>query len=107
MAAMQGEFLDRRIVNLLAPQGDITSRAMFGGHGVYWNGIIFGIVFEDRLYLKVDERNRPDFERRGMGPFRPNDRQTLKSYFELPQDVLADPEQLFSWAKEAIRAAQP
>ena len=41
-----------------------------------------------------------------MGPFRPNERQTLKSYFEVPQDVLDDPEALLSWVKEAIRAAQ-
>ncbi len=95
-----------QVIDLLAPLGDISSRSMFGGHGLYWNGTIFGITFQERLYLKVDEGNRPDFERRGMGPFRPNERQTLKSYFEVPQDVLDDPEALLSWVKEAIRAAQ-
>jgi DNA transformation protein len=98
--------LHESLVGRLAPLGDISSRSMFGGHGLYWNGTIFGITFQGRLYLKVDERNRPDFERRGMGPFRPNERQTLKSYFEVPQDALDDPEALLSWAKEAIRAAQ-
>ena len=41
-----------------------------------------------------------------MGPFRPNERQTIKSYYEVPPEVLADPEALISWAGEAIRAAQ-
>ena len=41
-----------------------------------------------------------------MGPLRPNERQTLKSYYEVPPDVLADPEALLSWAREAIRAGQ-
>ena len=95
------EVLDR-----LAALGEITSRPMFGGVGLYWRGVIFGIVFQDRLYLKVDERSRPEFEARGMGPFRPNERQTLKSYYEVPPEVLADPEALLSWAREAIRAGQ-
>jgi DNA transformation protein len=79
---------------------------MFRGYGLYWRETIFGILFEDRLYLKVDDWSKDDFVSRGMGPFRPNERQTLKSYFELPPDVLADPEALLSWAREAIRAAQ-
>ncbi|MEW4568349.1 TfoX/Sxy family protein [Tautonia sp. JC769] len=90
----------------LSPFGDISSRAMFGGHGVYWRGMIFAIVYRDRLYLKVDESSKPDYLTRGMGPFRPNERQTLKSYYEVPQDVLDDQEALLSWSGDAIRAAQ-
>lgn len=77
---------------------------MFGGHGLYWRDTIFGIVFGDRLYFKVDDRSKGDFLSRGMGPFRPNERQTLKSYYEVPPDVLAEPEALLSWTREAIRA---
>jgi DNA transformation protein and related proteins len=95
------EVLDR-----LAALGEITSRPMFGGVGLYWRGVIFGIVFPDRLYLKVDDRSRDDYLARGMGSFHPNERQTLKSYFEVPPEVLADAEALLSWAGEAIRAAQ-
>jgi DNA transformation protein len=79
---------------------------MFGGYGLYWRETIFGILFEDRLYLKVDDRLKADFVSRGMGPFRPNERQTLNSYYEVPSEVLADPEALLSWAGESIRAAQ-
>ncbi|CAN5690857.1 hypothetical protein BH23PLA1_BH23PLA1_05430 [soil metagenome] len=72
--------------------------------GIYWNETIFGIIFRDRLYPKVDEQSKDDYVSRGMGPFRPNERQTLKSYYEVPPDVLTDPEALLSWAREAIRA---
>lgn len=95
------EVLDR-----LATLGDISARAMFGRHGLYWRGVIFGLPFRDRLYLKVDERSRPDFEAAGMGPFRPNERQALKSYDEVPPVVFDAPEALRSWAGEAIRAGQ-
>jgi DNA transformation protein len=99
------DMLDR-ITADLASLGDITTRSLFGGHGLYWNDVIFGIVFDHRLYLKVDDQSRGDFLARGMGPFRPNERQTLKSYYEVPSDVLRDGGELISWAREAIRAAQ-
>ena len=54
----------------------------------------------------MDERSKGDYLARGMGPFRPNERQTFKSYYEVPPEVLADPEALLSWAGEAIRAGQ-
>ena len=90
----------------LSGLGDVSARAMFGGHGIYWRGVIFGIAHRGRLYLKVDDQSRPAFEARGMRPFRPNERQTIKSYFEVPPEVLSDPETLLSWAEEAIRAGQ-
>lgn len=99
------DMLDRITANL-ASLGEITTRSSFGGQGLYWNDVIFGIVFDHRLYLKVDDQSRGDFLARGMGPFRPNERQTLKSYYEVPSDVLKDKGELISWAKEAMRAAQ-
>ncbi len=93
------EVLDR-----LAALGEVTSRPLFGGHGIYWGDTIFAIAFSGKLYLKVDEGSKGDYLARGMGPFRPNERQTLKSYYEVPPEVLADPEALLSWAREAIRA---
>src|SRR4051812_41972953 len=103
---MDGERLDDRIMDLLSPLGDVTAKPLFGGHGLYWLGTIFAILFRGRLYLKVDERSQADYLAKGMGPFRPNERQTLKSYYEVPPEVLADPEALLSWAGEAIRAGQ-
>ena len=100
---MTGERFEDRILDRLAALGDITSRPLFGGHGFYWRGVIFAIAHAGRLYFKVGEESRPAFVSRGMGPFRPNERQTLRSYYEVPPEVLADPEVLLSWAGEAIR----
>jgi DNA transformation protein len=94
------------IYDRLSALGEVTSRTMFGGHGIYWRETIFGILFEGKLYLKVDDESKPNFVSRGMEPFRPNERQTLRSYYEVPPDVLADTEALLSWAGEAIRAGQ-
>jgi DNA transformation protein len=103
---MTGERFEDWILDRLAALGDISARVMFGGHGFYCRDVIFAISYRERLYLKVDDRSRPAFEARGMGPFRPNERQTLKSYYEVPQIVLDDTEALLAWAGEAIRAAQ-
>jgi DNA transformation protein len=92
------------ILDQLSPLGGITARSLFGGHGLYWRDVIFAIVYGGKLYLKVDDESKPDFVSRGMLPFRPNDRQTLTSYYGVPPDVLEDREALLSWAKEAIRA---
>jgi DNA transformation protein len=103
---MADETLRVRVLRKLSLIGDISCRPMFGGYGLYWRETIFGIVFGERLYLKVDEQSKSDFVSRGMGPFRPNERQTLNSYYEAPPEVLAEPEALLSWAGEAIRAGQ-
>src|SRR5436305_1586199 len=94
------------ITDHLSALGDISARAMFGSHGLYWKDVIFAIAHAGKLYFKVDEESRPDYESRGMGPFRPNQRQTLKSYYEVPPEIIADTEALLSWAGEAIRVAQ-
>jgi DNA transformation protein len=101
---MAGEGFEGRIRERLSPLGEVTLRPLFGGHGVYWRETIFAIVSRGRLYFKADDESRGDFVSRGMGSFRPNDWQTLTSYYELPPEVLADAEALLSWAKEAIRA---
>ena len=77
---MDKKGFDGRTLASLSELGDISSRPLFGGHGIYWNDVIFGMVFRDRLYFKVDEESKGEYLARGMRPFRPNERQTLKSY---------------------------
>ena len=103
---MAGDRFEQLILDGLSGLGEVTSRHLFGGHGLYFGETIFGILYGGRLYLKVDERSMGDYLARGMGPFRPNGRQTLKSYYEVPPEVLADPDSLLSCAGEAIRAGQ-
>ncbi len=92
------------ILDRLLPLGEVVARAMFGCRGLYCDGTFFGIVQRERLYLKIDSATRPDYERRGMGPFRPNARQTLATYHEVPADILACDDQLLAWARAAVAA---
>jgi DNA transformation protein len=89
----------------LAPQ--IRSKSMFGGVGIYSGNLFFALIAEDELYLKVDESNRPDFEARQIGPFRPYgpDGEAMQ-YYPLPEEVLEDLEALRGWVDKAIMVAR-
>ena len=75
---------------------------MFGGYGIYHRGIFFGIIYRGALYFKVTDATRLDYTARGMKPFQPNPTQTLKTYYEVPADVLEDSRQLVEWARTAV-----
>ena len=81
-----------RVLAQLSPLGNITSRPMFGGHGTLLAGHNLRHRLRGSALFKVDEQSKGDYVAEGMGPFRPNERQTLKSYYEVPPDVLDDPE---------------
>jgi DNA transformation protein and related proteins len=81
-------------------------RKMFGGAGIYADGKMFAIAHDERLYLKVDDESRGEFEELGSGPFRPNERQTLRSFYEVPDEVVADDAELAAWAQRAVDAAR-
>ncbi len=80
---------------------EATFRAMFGGHGIYRGDTIFGIVYKGRLFFRTGPFNRADYVEKGMTRFKPNARQTLKSYYEVPADVLEHAETLRAWALKA------
>ncbi len=83
----------------------VTCRAMFGGAGLYRGKTFFGILFQCRLYFKVGAATRAQYERHGMKPFRPNARQTLRSFYEVPADVVENRAELCAWAEQALAAA--
>ena len=85
-----------------------VARAMFSGHGLFLDGICFALVTHDTVFLKVDARNRPDFERAGMGPFRPwADRDTaLVTFYEAPAGVVKDARKFAAWSEKALAAAR-
>ena len=85
----------------------IRSRGMFGGVGIYAGELFFALIDNDSLYLKVDDRNRGDFEKAGMGPFMPfGEGGEVMQYYEIPADVLEEPDKLGSWVEKAIAVAQ-
>ena len=100
------EFIDY-LHDQFARFGPISVRRMFGGGGVFHQGVMIGLIAGEVLYLKVDDRNRPDFEAAGMGPFTYDGKgkPMQMSYFEAPPDVLEDPDELATWATKAHEAA--
>jgi DNA transformation protein len=79
---------------------------MFGGVGIYASELFFALIADDTLYLKVDETNRADFEARGMGPFRPyGESGEGMRYYQVPDELLEDPETLRPWVEKAIAVA--
>ena len=85
----------------------IRARSMFGGEGIYAAGLFFALLDDDTLYFKVDDATRPQFEARGMAPFRPygEDGEVMR-YYEVPADVLEDPEALGAWVEAALAVAR-
>ena len=90
----------------LSRVGSVSSRAMFGGYGIYLHGLIFAIVVDDVLYFKVGDNNRADYEAMGCGPFQYDSKGKVMtmSYYELPESVLSDPQELALWVKKALDA---
>ena len=92
---------------LVRVMAGVRDRPMFGGVGIYSGDLFFALIDEDTLYFKVDDTNRPDFEARGMGPFRPMgmEGETMQ-YYAVPEDLLEDPEALRSWVEGSLAAAR-
>jgi DNA transformation protein len=94
------------VLDQLEELGDVTPRSMFGGVGLYHRDTFFGILARDTLFLKVDDRNLPDYERAGSKPFRPYpNRSGSMRYYSVPLDVLESSMELAAWARKAISAA--
>ena len=101
------------IRELFAPFRPVTTKRMFGGAGLYADGLMFALVFDGVIFLKVDAANIPDFEREGSRPFvytrakSPGrvGRHSL-SYWRLPERLYDDPDELAVWAARALAIAE-
>jgi DNA transformation protein len=104
--AARSDFVDT-VLDLLSPWGGVTARRMFGGYGIYRQGLMFALVSDDVLYLKVDDRNRPAYEAAGTGPFTYDGkgRTVTLPYWEAPSDLFDDADAMIEWAKGAFAAA--
>ena len=106
---MSPEFRDY-LIDMLRPLGPVTARAMFGGGGLYLDGVMFAIVSDDVLFLKADDATKGDFRERGMEPitYEREGRAELveMSYWEAPAELLDDPDELCRWAERAWQAAK-
>jgi DNA transformation protein len=95
------------VAEQLAPLGRISSRAIFGGVGVFIDERLLAIVMGEKLYLHTDKSNLDDYVARGMPQFKPypNAFDLTTDHHEVPQDVVNDAEQLRVWGERALNAA--
>lgn len=85
----------------LAPVGDVNSRPMLGGYGIFESGTMFGLIdSEGRMFFRVSGNTKERYENAGSQQHRP------MPYFEVPVDVLDDDVQLIEWAVEAVEASR-
>ena len=101
-----GEIYKEYVVDQLGKLGFVTIKKMFGGAGIYYDGLIFGLLADDVLYFKVDDSNKSDYERAEMKPFQPfDDKPMVMPYYEVPVDILEDREVLAEWARKSLSAS--
>ena len=97
------------ISELFAAFGRVEVRTMFGGAGIYAEGLMFGLVVDEFIYLKTDAHTAARFEQEGCGPFTYDTKRgerSLKSYWRMPDRLYDEPEELADWAKAALEAAR-
>ncbi len=82
---------------------DIEVRRMFGARGLYLNGRFVAIIHGGTLYLKTSAESRQPFIEAGMKPFQPNKNQIIKSYYQVPGDIVEDADELCEWFKVAAK----
>jgi DNA transformation protein len=98
-----------RFDDLFAPFGRIVVRRMFGAEGLFRDGLMFGIVHQERIYFKTSEESRQAFIAEGASPLYyefKNTEGVLTSYYELPDRLYDDPDELAQWAHTAFAVAR-
>jgi DNA transformation protein len=95
------------LLELFAPAGRASSRRMFGGTGIYVDGLFCAIEWDGRLFLKVDDATRADFAGAGCAPFvyEGPDGPLEMSYWSVPESALDSAEDMAPWLQRAMGAA--
>lgn len=95
------------VTECLRGLGPVEVKRMFGGWGVYREGVFFALVMHETLYLKTDERNRGAFDARGLEAFtfRKGSEVIETGYRAAPEEALEDPQVMAQWARSAYEAA--
>jgi len=92
----------------LSGLGPVSVRRMFGGAGVYADGVMFGLVADDTLYLKADDDSKRAFEAEGLDPFgyEARGKKIALPYWRAPERLLDDAEEMTTWASVALGVAR-
>lgn len=100
MNSKKNEFKEY-ILDQLRRLSGVECKHMFGGFGLYCNGVFFGIIADGSVYFKTNAATVEAYKERGMQPFKPSAKQTLKNYYEVPEEILEDDDEFAGWARNA------
>ena len=103
---MSSDFVEY-VLELLAPLGPVKARKMFGGYGLYHDGLMFALIGDEILYIKADDANRQQFTAAGCQPFsyHKKGKPYHMSYYQAPAEALDDAQTLCEWARLGYDAA--
>ena len=106
MAASEG-FIEH-LKDALSGLGPVSVRRMFGGAGVYADGVMFGLIADDTLYLKADDETKRAFEAEGLGPYGydGHGKRIDLPYWRAPERLLDDADEMAAWARTALSVAR-
>jgi DNA transformation protein len=106
MSASEG-FIEH-LRDALSGLGPVSFKRMFGGAGIYADGIMFALISDDTLYLKADDATRGEFESEGLAAFayQSRGRSIALSYWRAPERLLEEPDEMRAWALRALSAAK-
>jgi len=94
------------VLDQLAAVQALSTRRMFGGLGLYSGEWFFALIDDDVLFFKVDDANREDYVSRGMKAFMPLPDKASMGYFQVPEDVIEDCQELTRWARRSVEVPQ-
>jgi DNA transformation protein len=106
MPSRRNEFVDY-VVELMAGWSTVSARKMFGGFGLYREGLMFALIVEDELFFKTDNDNVAQFRSEGCHPFvySSKTRTVQMSYWSAPAASLDSPAEMLEWCQSAYGAA--
>lgn len=105
---MTASALVAHLMDVLRPLGGVASRRMFGGAGLFRDGVMFALISDEVLYLKADAATIPAFEAESLGPFTygtKNGKRVLTSYWRAPERLLDDDDDMREWCRRAADVA--
>jgi DNA transformation protein and related proteins len=95
------------VTEQLSVLGHIHTRSLFGGVGILVDNRLVAVILNGLLYLHTDEHNRSDYTVHGMGPLRPypNAFDLTTDQYQVPGDIVGNPDELKTWARRALEAS--
>jgi DNA transformation protein len=105
---MNDSSLADHVVELLADEGEVVARRMFGGFGIFESELMFALIADGILFFKTDTENEATFEERDLARFtyQRNDRAMHLNYREAPPEALETQAEMKKWSALGMAAAR-